>query len=422
MSRNRKRLSTLGAVMLVVIVVIPILSPGAWAQSKYRTLHKFGSKDAAGVRPNELIFDQAGNLYGTTVSSVFKLTPNTDGSWMESVLYSFTNCIDGCGVDAGVIFDAKGNLYGTTAAGGANGVGTVFELSPNADGSWQESVLYSFGGTNGDGNYPYTDLTFDQAGNLYGTTSEGGEYDGGTVFELTPNADGSWKEALLHAFKRPTPALAAYPNDVIFDQKGNLYGTTLWGGVYNDGVVFKLMPNADGSWTEKVLHNFNVKGGGNPISGLIFDHAGNLYGVALTGGDNLSSCESGCGVVFELVLQADGSWREKVLHSFCSLANCRDGGAGLGTPEGGTGPALIFDQAGNLYSTTVHGGAYGWGTLFKLTPNSKGGWNDAVLHTFADHPGAEPFAPLISDPAGNLYGTTEGNGTTTFGSVFEITP
>jgi uncharacterized repeat protein (TIGR03803 family) len=178
MSRNRKRLSTLGAVMLVVIIVMPVLTPGAGAASKYKPLYKFsGGKDGA-LPDASLIFDQAGNLYSTTEyggahdgGTVFKLAPNADGSWRESVLYNFcslTNCGDGELPVAGLIFDQAGNLYGTTWIGGAHDGGTVFKLAPNADGSWRESVLYNFCSlTNcGDGELPVAGLIFDQAGNL----------------------------------------------------------------------------------------------------------------------------------------------------------------------------------------------------------------------------------------------------------------
>jgi uncharacterized repeat protein (TIGR03803 family) len=434
MSRNRKRLSTLGAVMLVVIIVMPVLTPGAWAQSKYKTLYKFsGGKD--GKYPQAvLIFDQAGNLYGTTpeggdqgLGTVFKLAPNADGSWRESVLYSFcsrTNCGDGAQPAAGLVFDQAGNLYGTTLSRGANDRGTVFKLAPNADGSWRESVLHSFCSlTNcGDGNYPVADLVFDQAGNLYGTTGYGGgANDGGTVFKLAPNADGSWRESVLHSFCSLTNCGdGAFPfANLIFDQAGNLYSTTEQGGAHSEGTVFKLAPNADGSWRESVLHSFcsrtNCGDGEFPLTSLIFDQAGNLYGTTQLGGAHGLG-----GTVFKLAPNADGSWRESVLHSFCSRTNCGDGKLPLAS--------LIFDQAGNLYSTTAYEGdpscnsGYGCGVVFKLVPNSNGGWKETVLHTFFDHPGAIPLAGVIFDPAGNLYGTSSGDGSTTFGSVFEITP
>jgi uncharacterized repeat protein (TIGR03803 family) len=379
MSRNRKRLSTLEAVMLVVIIVIPVLTPGAWAQSKYKTLYKFsGGKDGKFPQAG-LIFDQAGNLYSTTLrggahggGTVFKLTPNADGSWRESVLYSFcsrTNCGDGENPIAGLTLDTTGNLYGTTIFGGANGGGgTVFKLAPNADGSWRESVLYSFCLNCSDASGPFAGLIFDQAGNLYGTTSGGGALNQGAVFKLAPNADGSWRESVLYSFCSLT----------------------------------------------------NCADGRGPQASLIFDQAGNLYSTTLSGGG-----PHNLGTVFKLTPNADGSWRESVLHSFCSRTNCGDG-------ELPYVASLIFDQAGNLYGTTSEGGdlscnnpGYGCGVVFKLVPNSNGGWKETVLHTFFDHPGVYPLTGVIFDPAGNLYGTTLGDGREnrgTFGSVFEITP
>jgi uncharacterized repeat protein (TIGR03803 family) len=369
---NYKRFLGAASAVLMIIIAILTLVPGAWAQSKYKMLYKFtGGKD--GENPDALIFDQAGNLYGTTdrggahgLGTVFQLVPNADGNWRESVLYSFcsrTNCGDGAQPAAGVVFDLAGNLYGTTSGGGgAHGGGTVFKLAPNADGSWRESVLHSFcSRTNcGDGAFPPASLIFDPAGSLYGTTWRGGALDQGTVFKLTRNADGSWRESVLHSFCSRT----------------------------------------------------NCGDGTGPEAGLVFDPAGNLYGTTSSGG------ALDQGTVFKLTRNADGSWRESVLHSFCSRTNCGDGAQPVAD--------LVFDPAGNLYGTTFAGGDQGCyqgggcGVVFKLTPNSNGGWKEAVLHTFADHPGASPFAGLILDPAGNLYGTSFGF--TTFGSVFEITP
>jgi uncharacterized repeat protein (TIGR03803 family) len=431
MSRNKKRLSTLGAVMLVVIIVMPVLSPGAGAASKYKTLYKFrDGKDGAGPRAG-LIFDQAGNLYGTASGggahgsgTVFQLVPNADGSWRESVLYTFCSrphCSDGDTPLGGLIFDQAGNLYGTTVLGGAHGSGTVFQLVPNADGSWRESVLYSFCPTNcGDGALPSAGLVFDLAGNLYGTTSSGGgALAAGTVFKLAPNADGSWRESVLYSFCSRTNCGDGEFADgsLIFDQAGNLYGTTFFGGAHESGTVFQLVPNADGGWTESVLHSFcsrtNCSDGVNPDASLIFDQAGNLYSTTESGG------ALNQGTVFKLAPNADGGWRESVLHSFCSRTNCVDGWR----PYAG----LVFDQAGNLYGTTLFGGVpcsddRGCGVVFKLTPNLNGGSKEAVLHTFADHPGANPTAGVIFDAAGDLYGTSDGDESTTFGSVFEITP
>src|SRR3974390_242900 len=306
MMNTQRPLRSASCILLALIVTLALV-PGASAQSTFKTLHKFTLTDPAGTQPNSLIFDQAGNLYGTTVSSVFKLTPNADGSWSESVLYSFTNCSIGCDVTAGVTFGAAGILYGTTARGGANSSGTVFSLTPNLDGSWTESVLYSFGATAVDGIYPYAGLIIDQAGNLFGTTGEGGASGGGgTVFELSPNTNGTWKESVLHSFDYFT-----FPEaNLVMDSAGNLYSTTTWGGDGCCGVVFKLSPNSDGTWTEQILYSFLGGGdGGNPFGSLIFDQDGNLYGMTLSGGLNLSSCDTGCGVGFPLSPDLDGTCR-----------------------------------------------------------------------------------------------------------------
>jgi uncharacterized repeat protein (TIGR03803 family) len=417
--KYKKFLAVASAALMIVIAVF-MLTSGAWAQSAYKTLYKFkGGKDGNFSQAN-LIFDPAGNLYSTTTSggagygTVFELTPNQDGSWTESVPYSFTGGEDGANPFAGLIFDQAGNLYGTTHAGGAAGSGTVFELTPNADGSWTESVLHSFTGS--DGAYPVGGVILDAAENLYGMTTDGGASGNGTVFKLTPNGDGSWTENVLHSFNGGSDG--SYPDhgSLAFDASGNLYGATADGGKGSCGIwapgcgtIFELTPNSDGTWTEQVLHRFSGKDGANPEPTLIFDNLGNLYGTTLRGGTY------GVGNVFELMPNGDGSWKEKVLHQF----------------KGGSwGPwaGVTFDQSGNLYGTTLEGGnlsscnGAGCGVVFKLTPKPTGGWRETVLHTFADHPGAAPVASLIFDAAGNLYGTTYGDGSKTFGSVFEITP
>ena len=428
---------------LLAVIVALIMTPGVWANSKYKTLHRFTySKRGRSPRAG-LIFDQTGNLFGTTAAggnlgycggsgcgTVFELTPNGDGNrWKEKVLYRFTGR-DGSVPHAGLIFDKVGNLYGTTLYGGSglcsngsySGCGTVFELTPRTGGGWTAKVLYHFTGHE-DGGYPIAHLIFDQGGNLYGTTFAGGSdsdcYQGcGTVFKLTPNSDGSWNESVLHTFcslKRcrdganPTTAL-------IFDAAGNLYGPTSAGGTGNCGngcgTVFELTP-VTGGWKEKVLHNFTGgRDGDLPYGNLIFDQAGNLYGTSYVGG-GYSDCP--CGVVFKLAPNSDGVWNEKVLHKF---TRGREGGL----PYAG----LVFDRDGNLYSTMVEGGSLrhcyplGCGVVFKLMPTSDDGWKEIVLHRFLDHPGAVPYAGVILDAAGNLYGTTLFGGTKLSGVVFRI--
>ncbi len=349
-----------------------------------------------------LIFDSVGNLYGTTyeggangAGTVFELTPS-NGGWTETVLYNFctqSNCSDGDDPLGSLIFDSAGNLYGTTSGGGTHQYGTIFILRPSA-GSWAETVLYSFqGGT--DGEFPVAGVTLDNAGNLYGTTEYGGVSNYGTVFEL--NTSGN--ETVLYSFIDGTDGAFPYAG-VILDAAGNLYGTTISGGNggyqgcgsgYGQGcgTVFMLKPSEGGSWTESILYSFSWGTGPVlPYSGLIFDYAGNLYGTATLFGNGFLG-----GGVFELTY-SNGSWTEKVLYNFT-------GGSDGGNPYAG----LAFDSAGNLYGTTQGGGANGDGTVFKLG-SSNGEWTETVLHSFAGSDGCEPYAGVIFDAIGNLYGTT----------------
>jgi uncharacterized repeat protein (TIGR03803 family) len=293
-----------------------------------------------------LIFDGAGNLYGsTTVSStIFKLTPNSDGTWTENVLYRFSGP-DGGDPLASLIFDATGNLYGTTADGGASDAGTVFKLTPNSDGTWTESVLHSFSGP--DGGTPYAGLIFDAAGNLYGTTSSGGAGGGGVVFELTPNSHGSWKEHVLHAFKGEKDGATPYAS-LTFDPAGNLYGTTYSGGAHKNGVVFKL----DSNHKFTVIHAFN-KDGANPYAGLTLDAAGNLYGTTVNGASNNG------GVVFKLAPRQGGGWAYSVVLPVFQ-----------GTPGLNPHGTPVLDKAGHLYGTTLNcaNGEKCRGIAFEVTP------------------------------------------------------
>ena len=430
MSRNQ----TPGTVSVALLAIVVLASAsGAWAQSKYKTLYKFRGGTDGSAPFASLIFDHAGNLYGTTEEGgnlsfcysgcgvVFKLAPNSDGSWIESVIHSFCPTYpytDGASPGASLIFDGAGNLYGTAFGGGAHGYGVVFRLSSTQDGRWSENVLYSFCSLTKctDGANPNTNLIFDQAGNLYGTATGGGADGQGVVFQLTPgDSEGGWKEKVLHQFTGSEDGRNPYAG-VTFDETGNLYGTTESGGLYDRGTVFQLAPDTGGGWKEKILHHFTGgTDGNNPFAGLIVDGVGNLYGTTVQGGNHSQCMGIGCGVVFRLTPNPGGSWNEQVLHQFT-------GG------KDGKGPfaGLVFDQAGNLYSTTEAGGLIrcnggGCGVVFRLTNNSNG-WKETLVHSFVDDPGAFAFADVLFDAAGNLYGTTEGDGITTFGSVFEITP
>jgi uncharacterized repeat protein (TIGR03803 family) len=402
-----------------------------------QVLYEFlGGNDGGNPTPNGgLIFDSSGNLYGTTLygggsacsfedsagcGTAFELSPNGSGGWTETVLYSFVGGSDGKVPSSGLIFDKAGNLYGTTEYGGGTGCsgagcGAAFELSPNGSGGWTETVLYRFcSATNcTDGALPQG-LIFDGSGNLYGTTSSGGQstcFQGGqcgTVFELSPNGSGGWTETVLYSFEGGSDGFSPTPG-LIFDRSGNLYGTTQYGGggsctgtnYSGCGTAFELSPNGSGGWAETLLHSFSAAGDGSlPAAGPILDQAGNLYGTTQQGGT--ANCGN-CGTVFELSPGSGDTWTESILYDF-------QGSLGGGLTDGWDPTAgLIFDKNGNLYGTTNYGGSEGdgYGTVFELSPNGNGGWTEGVVYGFqGGGDGSRPNAGLILDQGGNLYGTT----------------
>jgi uncharacterized repeat protein (TIGR03803 family) len=264
----------------------------------------------------------------------------------------------------------------------------------------KEKVLHSFFRIGTDGADPFASLIIDAAGNLYGTAPYGGDYGKGVVFELMPAGNKHWTEKVLHSFSQAVNDGYFPEASLIFDAAGNLYGTTFYGGAHGSGcggngcgAVFELIHGANGHWTEKVLHSFSDSGqdGYNPIAGLIFDGAGNLYGTTESGG---SGCGGwGCGVVFRLTPRANGKWTEKVLYAFV-------GGTDGANPYAG----VVLDLAGNLYGTTESGGAYAVGTVFQLIPSKNGKWTESVLYSFCSASGCTdgngPIAGLILDAAG----------------------
>ena len=271
--------------------------PKAKSQWKESIVHSFGTGQDGAQPIGGVVFDAAGNYYGTTSlggtygqGTVYKGS-RSGQSWTESVLYSFTGGTDGANPPAGVTVDASGNLYGTSSFGGANGVGVVYKLSPNGSG-WTETVLYSFTGQN-DGQNPVGGLILDAAGNLYGGTFDGGVNGGGTVYELSPEG-GSYKFATLYSF---TGGYGGPYNKLAFDSQGNLYGATEGDGANGDGMVFKLTP-VRGGWTLTDLHDFtDGSDGGVPYGGVIVDANGNVFGTTSLGGANNE------GVVFEITPQ-----------------------------------------------------------------------------------------------------------------------
>ncbi len=402
----------------LAVFTLALFVTSTWAVAQEKVLYSFNPDVSDGYNPQApLIADGAGNLYGTASEGgvhnygvLFKLSPRQGGGYAETALHSFGRGSDGRNPLGGLVFDHAGNLYGTSEYGGIHGGGTVFELSPNGSGGWTETVLHNFG-NGSDGYYPFAGLIVDSGGNLYGTTEGGGVHSGGTAFELSPRQGGGYTETVLHSFGNGTDGY--YPEaGLVLDAHGNLYGTTESGGTHSCsggacGTVFELSPRQGGGYTETVLHNFgNGTDGYFPYYGsLIFDGSGNLYGTTEQGGVH------GSGTAFELSPKQGGGYTETVLHSF---GNGTDGV----DPEGG----LIFDTSGNLYSTTIYGGIHNFGTVFELSPRQGGGWTETVLRSFDGPNGGYPTAGLIRDSAGNIYGTTYYDGTYYVGTVFELSP
>jgi uncharacterized repeat protein (TIGR03803 family) len=388
-----------------------MLATAALAQASQKALYSFsGGDDCAPY--GSLISDSQGNLYGTTYGdrvhfgTVYQLAPNSDGTWTRSLLYTFMGGADGRNPVEGLVRDAAGNLYGTTPIDGASGQGTVFEVSP-ASGGWTEKILYSFTGAD-DGAIPYSTLSMDAAGNLYGTTSQGGSTGNGVVYKLTPGSNG-WTESVLYAFNGANDG--SWPNGPLtFDQYGNLYGTTTQAGADGWGTVYKLTPTQNG-WQASVLYSFTgAEDGSDPESGVLRDRNGVLYGTTNGGGTGEA------GTVFQLrpnvsaLPGVSAPWVETVMYAFSG------GDDGSNIDQG-----LAFDAAGNL-NGTAEGGSNNYGVVYRMTPGSNG-WSQSVLYTFtggAD--GGFPESTVLSDNSGNLFGTTIAGGANSCGVVYQVTP
>ncbi|HEY1961082.1 MAG TPA: choice-of-anchor tandem repeat GloVer-containing protein [Rhizomicrobium sp.] len=387
---------------LALLAMLAAIVPVAAHAAREKLIYSFTGNE--GVYPDsELLRDAQGNFYGTAsgggssnclggCGTVFKVTPRGK----EITVHAFTG--DDGGYPYGqLIADSAGNLYGTAERGGKHIAGTVFRIAP--DGT--TTVIHHFNGS--DGSRPDAGLIFDHRGDLFGTTSRGGANGFGTVFEIRR----AGKEKLLYSFAGGTDG--AFPlSTLLRDSAGNLYGTTSQGGIDCDGTgqgcgtVFKLGPDG----IETVLYRF--KGGNhgaNPIAGLVKDDAGALYGTTRTGGIDCNGSGDTCGTVFRV----DAGGKETVLHTFA-------GGSDGAYPRG----RLLIDANGNLFGTTPAGGAgggeCGCGIVFKLTSNGA----EKILHTFISGDGHGPFAGLIQDPLGNFYGTTDVGGAYSWGTVFKV--
>lgn len=402
--------------LVLLCTLAAVLTTTAQAQTLI-VIHSFTQQGDGAFPDAGLTIDVAGNLYGTTneggaanMGTVFKLKRSSSG-WLLNPLYSFMGHEDGGNPAGRVAMGRDGTLYGTTMGGGAFSSGTVFHLTPPATAprsaltSWNETTIYSFAGN--DGQSPQGDLIFDQSGDIYGTTQSGGSAGNGVIYELSRSGSG-WTSTVLYS--PPIAADGQLPSGgVIFDTSGNLYGVLTNGGPTNHGAVYELSPSGSG-WSEQILYGFaGANDGANPVGGLILDNAGVLYGTTVTSGSG------GGGTAFDIT-------SGPVLNTICSFAN------GFHHVNSGSQDKLAMDAAGNLYGTTASDGLYGYGTVFELTP-SNGAWILTTLHNFTGgSDGGKPLSNVVMDASGNLYGTAAVGGLTNrcagigCGVIWEITP
>lgn len=402
MKRIRNGVFAFAAASIALIV----FSLPSTAQTE-KVLYAFTGTNDGGLPMSGVVSDSKGNLYGTASQgganfsgAVFEVQPGSNGTSSESVVYSFSfGNGDGSYPTGGLIFDSKGNLYGTTQSGGTNFYGTVFELSPASNGTWTEKVLYSFSG-GADGGSPIGGLAIDGQGNLYGTTYGGGTKGFGTVFELVSGSNNTWTEKVLHSFSGGNDGSNPFAVTPALDKSGNVYGQTYNGGLHDYGVIFQLSPNSQGAWSEKVIHAFTGGSGDVAgIAGVVLDPAGDVYVAAVfailefvpmndgtwstrelhrfTGGDDGANAEGSLwldsagnlygmsttggahrGTVFELTPSPKGAWTEKILHKFT-------GGSDGAFPQYAN---VFVDVSGNVYGTTPNGGAANQGVVFEITP------------------------------------------------------
>ena len=414
-----------GTLWLILMVALPVRA------QTLTVLHAFtGESDGANPTGAGVTIDRAGNLYGgtgfgglqgsqcyesLTCGTIFKITRH-GSSWTFNTLYSFHGP-DGATPDAPLVFGLDGALYGSTFYGGSgcsSGCGNVFRLQPqptfcaSVQCSWVQTVLYQFTGQSDGGQPGFGAMSFDPAGNLYGTATQEGYDRCGTVFELAHNGN-QWTFNLLWTFTGYSDGCSSW-SGVIFDQAGNLYGTTTEGGANEFGTVFELSPSGQ-SWSLTPLHQFvNSSDGHDSFGNLVFDSSGDLFGTNRYGGSG------GEGGIFELS-PYNGSWNLSVLQSF------------RGEAAGPQGP-LLRDSAGNLYGTSLETGNYGWGNVFKLAPSGSGFTYTDLYDFTGGSDGGWPTAQIVMDANGNLFGVTEVGGITggdtcgTYGCgvVWELTP
>ena len=372
-----------------------------------------------------IITDSSGNFYGLGGGGVYYAgtayeVSETNGVWSESVLYNFPFVNYGTGAVGNLLRDPAGNLYGVTDGGGTytsecyEGCGSIFEITGGT-----EVVLHTFGAEAGDGEVPKAGLTMDAAGNLWGTTAGGG-LEWGTIYELTPNGSGGWNYSTVYEFQGGAADGAEPHSALTLDSAGNLYGTTYAGGgtqycftyASGCGTVFKLSPSASGV-TESIIHAFKGTANGvQPTTGVTFDDSGNLYGVTYNGGSPCSTRYSdGCGVVYLLLPQSNGTWKEKTLYNFGSDYTNVDGSI---YPIG-----QLTYYNGALYGF-AGGGASQYGTIYQLT-FSNNTWSLSTTYSFGGgRDGGCPVGSPIFGTDGTLYGVASCGGATYDGVIFSL--
>jgi len=430
LTRKRRLVSAVALTGLCLLAIAP-----AFSQVEEFALYSFGSATFDGSYPAASLVESTSgkSVYGTTAYGgktgngiVFQLTsPPTFSMWLETILYNFTGGSDGANPMSPLVFDAAGNLYGTTTTGGDFGSGTVFELSPPVvtGDPWTITTLHAFSAKEG---APVSGVIFDASGKLYGTTTNrnaNGVVGPAEVYKLSPPTSGSgpWTEQILFRFIEHSDADSVI-GGLVFDTKGNLYGTALNSPV-GSGFVFQLAPPAaqGAPWTESAIYTFrNGTDGGFPYSTPVIDSLGNLYGMTAAGG--IATGFTGRGVVYQLAppTQTGGAWTQSVLYTFQGTT---DGGV----PRGN----LAFDSKGNLYGMTNQGGdpVCACGTVFELSPPTSGGsWTFTALHAFtAGSDGAQSprsyGGVLFHEGVGIILGTTWGGGLVDYrGTMWKVVP
>jgi uncharacterized repeat protein (TIGR03803 family) len=411
---------------IFAITGLLLFAVSAWAQTE-QTLYNFngGSKDG-GNPYTGLIQDAKGHLYGATSNGgtngggiVYRLTRNAKGKWKETILYSFP-AFNGDGTiltPQHLAMDKHGALYGVTQGGGAHNNGIVFKLSPGKP-EWKETILHSFDGSDGAGYNDGGGLAFDASGNLFGTTTAGGDpnCNCGVVFELSPGKKGAWTYNVLHAFTGfPQNAQCGYfydgaapgNNTPAVDSAGNVYGTTETGGngCANNGTVWELSPVQGGGWNYAIIHYMNGDADCCANAGGALDSGGNFYYA------------EGGGQIVELVKSQGYALQYLYQPQNCNQQSCPTGNY----------DTVAFDKTGNLYwaSWSLSPAGNYAGAVSELSPNGQGGWNLAILYGFpkdGQEGGVGPWADVMVDASGNVYGTCTGGGSHNEGTVWEITP